>query len=82
VVIRLISSLTNGILESVWSVWLLTYHGALNTVLSILDCTWCVEHRSQYFGLHSLYDFCVGRFGTAPKLYTVGPYRFNDRFVQ
>jgi hypothetical protein len=46
------------------------------------DIPWCVEHHSQYFGLHSLYDFCVGRLGTAPMLYTVGPYRFNDRFVQ
>jgi hypothetical protein len=48
----------------------------------VADISWCVEHHSQYFGLHSLYDFCVGRLGTAPKLYTVGPYRFIDRFVQ
>jgi hypothetical protein len=38
-VILLISSSTNGILEASWRVLLLTYHGALNTVLSILDCT-------------------------------------------
>jgi hypothetical protein len=41
-VIPLISSSTNGILESAWSVLLLTYHGVLNTILSIFDCTLCM----------------------------------------
>jgi hypothetical protein len=41
-VILLISSSTNGILESSWSVLLLTYRGALNTILSIFDCTLCM----------------------------------------
>ena len=34
-VILMISSSTNGILESLWRVLLLTYHGALNTILSV-----------------------------------------------
>jgi hypothetical protein len=33
----------------------------------VADIPWCIEHHSQYFGLNSLYDFCVGRLGTAPK---------------
>ena len=33
-VILMISSTTNGILESLWRVLLLTYYGALNTILS------------------------------------------------
>jgi hypothetical protein len=33
-VILMISSSTNSILESLWRVFLLTYHGALNTILS------------------------------------------------
>jgi hypothetical protein len=40
-VIVLISSSTNGILESSWNVLLLT-HGALNTILSNFDCTLCM----------------------------------------
>jgi len=36
-VILMISSSTNGILESLWRVLLLTYHGTLNTILNI----WC-----------------------------------------
>jgi hypothetical protein len=34
-VILMISSSTSGILESLWRVLLLTYHGALNTILSV-----------------------------------------------
>ena len=34
--ILMISSSTNGILESLWIVLLLTYHGALNTIRSVL----------------------------------------------
>ena len=41
----------------------------------------CVEHHSQYFGLDSLYDFCVGRFRAAPELYTIGPYGLEDCFI-
>ena len=37
-VILMISSSTNSILESLWRVLLLTYHGALNTILSVFDC--------------------------------------------
>ena len=37
----LISSSTNGIPESSWRVLLLVYRGALNTILSIFDCTLC-----------------------------------------
>jgi len=41
-VILMISSSTNGILESLWRVLLLTYHGALNTILSVFDCILCM----------------------------------------
>jgi len=41
-VIRMISSSTNGILESLWRVLLLTYHGALNTILSVFGCILCM----------------------------------------
>ena len=41
-VILMISSSTNGILESLWRVLLLTYHGALNTILSVFDCILCI----------------------------------------
>jgi len=34
-VILMISSSTNGILESLWRILLLTYHGSLNTILSV-----------------------------------------------
>ena len=37
-----ISSSKNGIPESTWRVLLLMYHGALNTILSIFDCTLCM----------------------------------------
>ena len=48
----LILSSTNGVPESSWTISLLVYHGALNTVLSIFDCllcmTWsCREIRMQ-----------------------------------
>jgi len=42
---------------------------------------WCVAHHSQYFGLISLYDFCVERFRAAPQLYTIGPYGLEDYFI-
>ena len=42
-VIIMISSFTNGILEPLWRVLLLTYHGALNTILSgFVLCMICV----------------------------------------
>jgi len=41
-VILTISSSTNGILESLWRVLLLTYHSALNTILSVFDCILCM----------------------------------------
>jgi len=41
-VILMISSSTNGILEYLWRVLLLTYHGALNTILSVFDCILCM----------------------------------------
>jgi len=41
-VILMISSSTNGILESLWRVLLLTYHGALKTILSVFDCSLCM----------------------------------------
>ena len=41
-VILMISSSTNGILESLWRVLLLTYHGGLNTLLSVFDCILCM----------------------------------------
>jgi len=41
-VILMISSSTNGILESLWRVLLHTYHGALNTILSVFDCSLCM----------------------------------------
>jgi len=41
-VILMISSSTNGILESLCRVLLLTYHGALNTILSVFDCILCM----------------------------------------
>jgi len=41
-VILMISSSTNGILESLWRVLMLTYHGALNTILSVFDCILCM----------------------------------------
>jgi hypothetical protein len=41
-VILLISPSTNGILEYSWSVLLLTYRGALNTIPSIFDYTLCM----------------------------------------
>jgi hypothetical protein len=37
-----ISSSTNGMPELSWSVLLLMYHGALNAIRSILDCTHCM----------------------------------------
>ena len=42
---------------------------------------WCVKHHSQYFALDSLYDFCVGWFGAAPELYTIGPFGLEDFFI-
>jgi hypothetical protein len=41
-VILMISSSASGILESLWRVLLLTYHGALNTILSAFDCIRCM----------------------------------------
>ena len=41
-VILMITSSTNGILESLWRVLLLTYHGALNTILSVFDFILCM----------------------------------------
>ena len=41
-VILMISSSTNGILESLCRVLLLTYHGALNTIRSVFDCIRCM----------------------------------------
>jgi hypothetical protein len=38
----LISSATNGMPELSWSVLLLSCHGALNAIRSILDCTRCM----------------------------------------
>jgi len=35
----LISSSTNGVPESSWRILLLMYRGALNTILSVFDCT-------------------------------------------
>jgi hypothetical protein len=34
--------MTNDILESSWSDLFLTYHGALDIILSIFDCTLCM----------------------------------------
>jgi hypothetical protein len=36
---------------------------------------------NQDFGLYSLQNFRVGRFGTAPELYPICPYGFKDDFV-
>jgi hypothetical protein len=41
-VILMISSSTSGILESLWRVFLLTYHGALNTNRNVFDCILCM----------------------------------------
>jgi hypothetical protein len=41
-VILVISSSTSGILESLWRVLLLTYHGASNIILSVFDCILCM----------------------------------------
>jgi hypothetical protein len=41
-VIIMISSSTSGILESLWRILLLTYHGALNTNRSVFDCILCM----------------------------------------
>jgi len=40
--ILMISFSTNGILESLWRVLLLTYHGALNIILSVFDLILCM----------------------------------------
>jgi len=41
-VVLMISSSTNCILESWWRVLLLTYHGALNTILTVFCCILCM----------------------------------------
>ena len=35
----------------------------------------CISYRPEYFGLQSLDDLRVGRFGAPPELYTVSPHR-------
>jgi hypothetical protein len=38
----MILSSTSVLLESLWRVLLFTYHGALNTILSVFDCILCM----------------------------------------
>ena len=63
-----ISSSTNGVPESSWRVLLLVYHGVLNTILSIFDCTLCMM-------------FVLDGLAQPPELYTVRTYGLKDSFI-
>ena len=44
-ILSLMTSLTYGMLRSVWSVWFVTYQGAFAMVLRIFDCDLCMIKR-------------------------------------
>jgi len=64
----LISSSANGVPESSWRVLLLTYRGALNTILSIFDCTHCLI-------------VVLDDLAQPPEMYTVRQYGLKDGFI-
>jgi hypothetical protein len=41
----------------------------------------CICYGSENFGLRSLHDDYVGLAGATPQVYSVTPYRFDNRFV-
>jgi hypothetical protein len=84
--ILLISSSTNVILESSWSVLLLTYRGALNTILIIFDCTLCMifvfdvlAQRQSCIPLSIKYTFLVGKYKITGTRLAVKPVIFSPR---
>jgi hypothetical protein len=48
----------------------------------VVDKPWGSGDPSQIFCLETLQYFGVGRFATAPQLYAVSPYWFEDDFIQ